>query len=80
MKRNLTQLEQLIIEAIVDLSRPVKQKELSNYIGISIRSTRYGLSNLIKANIVNSNPDLTDLRSFYYSLNSDININSILSS
>ena len=78
-KKNLTQLERLILEAIVELSKPVKQKDLSNYIGISIRSTRHGLSNLIKSNIISSRPDLSDLRSFYYILKSDININRILS-
>jgi DNA-binding MarR family transcriptional regulator len=80
MKKNLTQLERLILEAIVEMSKPVKQKDLSNHIGISVRSTRHGLSNLMKANIVSSSPDLTDLRSFYYMLNSDINISKILSS
>ena len=68
----LTRLEQLILEAIRKLSIPVKQKEISNYLGISIRTTRYGLANLIKADMISTKPDLADLRSLYYLLKEHI--------
>ena len=68
----LTQLEQLILEAIKKISRPVKQTELSNYLGINIRSIRYGLANLVKADIISTKPDLADLRSLYYLLKEKI--------
>ena len=71
----LTQLERSILEAIRTISKPVKQKEISNYLGINIRSTRYGLTNLIKADIISTTPDLTDLRSLYYLLKEHIALN-----
>jgi DNA-binding MarR family transcriptional regulator len=78
--KNLTRLEQLILDAIKEISKPVKQKELANYLGITERSTRYGLKNLIKADIISTKPDLTDLRSLYYLLNEKNNFKSILRS
>ena len=70
----LTHLEQLILEAIRKISKPVKQKELSNYLGISIRSLRYGLTSLVKADIIHTKPDYADLRSLYYLLNEKNNL------
>ncbi|MHA2337450.1 MAG: FaeA/PapI family transcriptional regulator [Candidatus Hodarchaeales archaeon] len=80
ISKNLTRLEQLILEAIKEISKPVKQKELANYLGISVRLSRYGLTNLVKADIISSKPDLADLRSLYYLLNEKNNFKNILRS
>jgi hypothetical protein len=78
--KKLTQLERLILEALEEISKPFKRKELSNYVGINVRSTRHGLANLIKAGIISTGPDLKDLRSVFYFPKENIDIKRILSS
>ena len=56
----------MVLEYLMNHSKPKKPEELVRELGLNLRSIRYGLKILIEANLVDKYPDFGDLRSFYY--------------
>ena len=68
-QKNLTQVAEIVLKGLENIDKPVKPEELGRNIGLKLRSIRYGLKMLLEANSVVRQPDLIDLRSYYYSVN-----------
>jgi predicted transcriptional regulator len=64
--QNLTKSAKEILKELKKANGPTKAEYLATKLGKGVRSIRYGLKILMKANLVESHPDLHDLRSFYY--------------
>ncbi|MHA1989756.1 MAG: hypothetical protein ACW981_10060 [Candidatus Hodarchaeales archaeon] len=64
---NLTLVAKIVLEGLENEDKPVKPDDLVKKLGIKLRSVRYGLKLLLNKNIIIRQPDLIDLRSYYYS-------------
>ena len=65
--KNLTLVAKIVLKGLKNENRPVKPDELGKKLGLKLRSVRYGLKLLLNEKIVIRQPDLIDLRSYYYS-------------
>ena len=65
--KNLTLVAKIVLEGLENEKKPVKPEDLVKKLGIKLRSVRYGLKLLLNENIIIRQPDLVDLRSYYYS-------------
>jgi transcription initiation factor IIE alpha subunit len=65
----LTKVAKIVLKGLEEENRAVKPEELVQKLGINLRSIRYGLKLLQDAHLIVRQPDLIDLRSFYYSIN-----------
>ncbi|MHA1992103.1 MAG: hypothetical protein ACW981_14205 [Candidatus Hodarchaeales archaeon] len=63
----LTKVAKMVLKGLEGEEKPIKPEELVQKLGINLRSVRYGLKLLLDANLIVRQPDLIDLRSFYYS-------------
>lgn len=62
----LTRLATKVLNALVETNEPVKPNELVTMLDMNLRSVRYALKLLQEADIVGRQPDLGDLRTYYY--------------
>lgn len=65
-KKKLTKIARRVLTGLQGENKPMKPEELTNKLGMNLRSVRYGLKLLLEAELVDRYPDLIDLRSYYY--------------
>lgn len=65
-KKKLTKIARRVLTGLQGENKPMKPEELTDKLGMNLRSVRYGLKLLLEAELVDRYPDLIDLRSFYY--------------
>lgn len=65
--KKLTQVAEMVLKGLENEDKPVKPDDLVKKLGLKLRSVRYGLKLLLNENIIIRQPDLIDLRSYYYS-------------
>jgi transcription initiation factor IIE alpha subunit len=64
--KNLTLVAKIVLKGLENEDKPVKPEDLVKKLGIKLRSVRYGLKLLLNEKIIIRQPDLIDLRSYYY--------------
>ena len=65
----VTKLSEKVYKLLVEKNKPLKTDDIAFHLGISKRSARYAVNLLFDAKNIIKIPDLQDLRTSYYILN-----------
>ncbi|MHA2365035.1 MAG: hypothetical protein ACXAC7_13845 [Candidatus Hodarchaeales archaeon] len=65
-QNKLTRLSKRVLSRLLAKKEPMKPHDLVNDLDMNLRSVRYALKLLSEMELVVRQPDLTDLRTYYY--------------
>lgn len=66
MQSKLPKASRTVLKALMDANKPLKTNELVHELRFNLRTVRYALKSLCDSQYVDRIPDLSDLRSYYY--------------
>ena len=64
----VSKISKMILEVLKEENKPVKVEYIATKLNMNVRRVRHGLKVLYDEHMIEKFPDLTDMRTYYYSI------------